>query len=153
MVQIDNLTNNKVLYDISVLITFSVFIIHLVIVFVILTEFMGIILFDEFNSKRKNISKWIVCIPLLNIIGYAKYANVNVSVAIIQIIAEFFMIVFSVYNINITAIAFIVFLITNSYLTCKFGNKYNLPSGDIFLSCIISRFLLLENFMGDDIND
>ena len=153
MVQIDNLTNNKVLYDISVLITFSVFIIHLVIVFVILTEFMGIILFDEFNSKRKNISKWIVCVPLLNIIGYAKYANVNVSVAIIQIIAEFFMIVFSVYNINITAIAFIVFLITNSYLTCKFGNKYNLPARDVFLSCIISRFLLLENFMGDDIND
>lgn len=59
MVQIDNLTNNKVLYDISVLITFSVFIIHLVIVFVILTEFMGIILFDEFNAKRKNISKCI----------------------------------------------------------------------------------------------
>jgi len=53
MVQIDNLTNNKVLYDISVLITFSVFIIHLVIVFVILTEFMGVILFDEFNAKRK----------------------------------------------------------------------------------------------------
>lgn len=153
MVQIDNLTNNKVLYDISVLITFSVFIIHLVIVFVILTEFMGIILFDEFNAKRKNISKCIACIPLLNIIGYAKYANANINIAVIQIIAEFFMIVFSIYNINITAIAFIVFLITNSYLTCKFGNKYNLPRGDIFLSCIISRFLLLENFMGDDIND
>ena len=153
MVQIDNLTNNKVLYDISVLITFSVFIIHLVIVFVILTEFMCIILFYEFNSKRKNISKWVVCIPLLNIIGYSKYANANINIAVIQIIAEFFMIVFSIYNINITAIAFIVFLITNSYLICKFGNKYNLPARDVFLSCIISRFLLLENFMGDDIND
>lgn len=129
---------------------FFMFMILVFILYLIMTEIIYSIWFGKFSYQHNNgINKFLIYVPLLNIVGYAKYANTDCIIAFLEIISELLMIVFSIEKPSIAIIFFLLYNIFNCYLIFKFGKKYKISRLRIFVSCLVGRFLTLENYIED----
>lgn len=143
----NNFKDTKVYLAIScllIIITVLLFVLYL-----FMTEVVGAIWFYKFNQQHENISKLLVCIPFINLLGYAKYAEVDMFIAVLQLVSGLLIILSSVNGLQFILLFFLLYNLFNCYLVCKFGRKYKLNWKRIFVSCIVGRFLTIGNCLDD----
>lgn len=125
---------------------FLVAIAFIIAIYSIGAEIAGAIMLYSLNKKQKECEDWEAAIPIVNMIGYSKFAGIPKEYAYVYLGVVIFYIICTSAKWGIASLCSLAMFGYNVYLAIKFKEKYEISLAKTILAVLFGRYILLIGF-------